>query len=475
MIRPARTPTVCIGRAAVGGGLYVPGELGDEFRIASSVIAKPNPEHRTWERRKRAGGFVADEPPEQYVCAGIVPEGPHAGSFWLPRHAPVACRQLTDATTLPAAERLTLQTALRPYQSAALDAWLFEQSGTIIAPCGAGKTTLGAGAIAAVATPALVLVHTLALADQWVNRCIDQLGITPGRVGGGVYWTGATAAPRVVVATVQTLAQWSWSERWDFGSRFGLVVLDEAHHVPARTFAETFASLPARYRLGLTATPTRMDGLEDLLWWSCGPAVYRIAQKDLEDGGYTLRPRVTWVQTGFRPSVSSEEWAKLTDELAQDPKRNELVAATAAQRLAEGRSVLVLADRTAHCAVLAEQISAWGQPAEALTGSLSKKARTDVLERLTDGRLRCAVATSLADEGLDVPGLDVVVLAAPSRNEGRVQQRVGRALRPHASKAQPEVVDLVDAFPMARNAAKSRHRLYRNLGWGPDPVPGGPS
>jgi superfamily II DNA or RNA helicase len=451
----------------------VPPELADEFRVASSVIAKPNPERRSWERRKRAGGFVGDEPPEKYVCAGAIPDGQHAGHYWLPRHAPVACRQLSDGTTLPLGETLKLRTTLRPYQTAALDAWSFEQSGTIVAPCGAGKTTLGAGAIAAVSTPALVLVHTLALADQWAQRCMDQLGVTPGRIGGGVQWLGAPDAfPRVVVATVQTLAQWSWSERWDFGSRFGLVVLDEAHHVPARTFAETFASLPARYRLGLTATPTRQDGLEDLLWWSCGPAVYRIAQKDLEDGGFTLRPKVTWVQTAFKPTVSSEEWTKLTDELAQDAARNELVSATAAQRLTEGRSVLVLADRTAHCAALAEQISAWGQPAEALTGSLSKKARGDVLERLTDGRLRCAVATSLADEGLDVPGLDVVVLAAPSRNDGRVQQRVGRALRPHASKAQPEVVDFVDPFPMARNAAKSRHRLYRNLGWGPPPVPG---
>lgn len=462
------TPLATLSRATVGGALYVPESHVAEAARVAGALAKPNPEYMSWVRRnKRQGRAVGSPPPQTYTAAGPVWEGPWAGGWWLPRHAPIKVLDASAAMTMPAADALTLRVTPRPYQVEAVDALLWEGSGVVLAPCGAGKTTIGAAVMARLDTPALVLVHTLDLAAQWVERCRSQLGVEAGMVGGGEDQREA----RVVVATIQTLTTWRWSERWEFGSRFGLVILDEAHHAPARTFAEVMAALPARYRLGLTATPTRQDGLEDLLYWTCGPVVYRISQRDLEAGGYTLRPLVTWLPTGCRVDVPAEEWVALTQAIADDEARNALIVAQVAGRVQAGRTVLVLSDRVEHCATLARMLTEAGVQASELVGRMSKRARADVLDRLHRGELQAVTATSLADEGLDVSRLDVVVLATPSRNEGRVQQRVGRVLRPGEGKAQPEVVDLVDDFGAARACARKRHALYRRLGWKPGAIP----
>lgn len=468
MLIPARPPTVSVDRATLAGGIYVPPELVAQATTAASILSKPSPEYKAWLRRcKKAGRQVGSKPDEVYTTAGPVFGGPYDGWWWLPRHAPVQIRSATSAMALPEAEPVGLGITLRPYQQAAVDAVLWEQSGTIVAPCGAGKTSIGAALIARVNTPALVLVHTLDLAEQWRARCLEQLGVECGMVGDGV----READRRVVVATIQTLAKWTWAEVYEFGQRFGLVVLDEAHHAPARTFAQVMSAMPGRYRVGLTATPKRQDGLEDFLFWTCGRVVYTVRQLDLEVAGFTLTPRITWLPTGFRPEKSAEDWTGLMNELAGDEDRNALLVDEVCRRAEADRRILVLADRVEHCRVLADAVGSRGIDAAALTGKLSKKARAEVLDQFRAGAIRVAVATSLADEGLDVSGIDCVVLATPSRNEGRVQQRVGRALRPAPGKQQPEVVDLVDPFGAAIGCAKKRRGLYTRLGWAPPPLP----
>lgn len=467
MIIPSRVPTVTIDRATIGGGIYVPHELVPQAVKAASVLSKPNPAYRQWQIRcRKAGREVGSKPDEVYVSAGPIFGGPFDLGWWLPRHAPVKIQHPAWAMVLPEAEPLTLGVQLRPFQAAAVEALLWEQSGTIVAPCGGGKTTVGAALISRVATPALVLVHTIDLAEQWRDRCRTQLGVEAGLVGDGERNVDA----RVVVATIQTLATWPWAEVWAFGERFGLVILDEAHHAPARTFGAVLSALPGRYRVGLTATPTRQDRLEDFLYWSCGRVVYQVRQWDLEEAGYTLTPKITWLPTRFIPKTSSDDWTGLCNELALDVERNLLLVHEIRRRAEEGRTVLVLADRVAHCEDLADALAPHVS-ARALVGKMTKRARAEVLDQFRAGELRVVTATSLADEGLDVSGIDCVFLATPSRNEGRVQQRVGRGLRPKPGKQQPEVVDVLDPFGAAFNAARLRKKLYLRLGWSPPDIP----
>jgi superfamily II DNA or RNA helicase len=397
-----------------------------------ATLRLPSPEHAAWEHAARRGS--ARPEPSRWM----VPVEEVDGLVRMPRHAPVARRHITDRTVAPHAEALRLRVELRPYQDDAVVSWLFQGSGTVLAPCGAGKTTIGAAAIAAVGSPALILVHTHDLAAQWRDRVRSQLGVEAGDL---------EKPGRVTIATVQSLARWTGEARRALGERYGLVILDEAHHAPAATFAAVLGDLAGRYRLGLTATPTRRDGLQSLIEWCCGPIVARIEQRDLERMGYTLTPTIEQRPTG---------WAATA--------RNALILDAVAALTREGRRVLLLADRVAHVEALANKLVTAGFRAAALTSRSTKRRRAEVLGAMGAGGLDVLAATSLADEGLDVASLDAVVLAAPSGNPARVQQRIGRALRPAPGKT-ARILDFVDADVWAKAAAKKRRKLYNELGW----------
>lgn len=467
---PAR---VALSVARVGGALLCPPESSLEARRAADILGRPNPLHRSWMLRVKRNPRLAQyepAPPDRVVCAGTVPSGAHEGWTWLPRYAPVHVRQVVDATVRPPAEFPGLRVELRPYQQTALRQWQEQGRGVVVAPCGGGKTTIGVGAIQASATPALVLVHTIDLAKQWRDRVSAQLGVDAGLIGD----SKRTGEDRpVVVATIQTLARWTWAEREEWGARFGLVVLDEAHHCPAKSFTEVASSLPGRLRLALTATPVRQDGLIDFLWWSFGPAVSIIEQADLEAGGSTLRPTISWVRTGWEPEDGAATDAiERANQRAADEPRNALIVRLVLRAAAAGRRILVVTDRVEHCHALAALVEAGGVHARALVGHLSARVRTEVLDGLRSGSVPVVTATSVADEGLDVPELDTVFLVDDATAEAKVQQRVGRCCRPLATKRPPVVIDFIDGDDTGLRHAKARRRIYQRLGWAPPEIGG---
>jgi superfamily II DNA or RNA helicase len=421
--------------------------VADLTSTERGALRLPSPEHAAWEHAARRGS--ARPEPDRWM----VPVERVDDVIRMPRHAPVMRREVIDRTVAPPADTLTLRVELRPYQDDAVTSWLFQGSGTVLAPCGAGKTTIGAAAIACVASPALILVHTHDLAAQWRDRVRSQLATEPGDL---------EHPSRVSIATVQSLARWTREERRALGERFGLVVLDEAHHAPAATFATVLGDLAGRYRLGLTATPTRRDGLQALIEWCCGPIVARIEQRDLERMGYTLTPTIEQRPTGW--SATAPEAVDRQAEIEAATVRNAMILDGVRALTREGRRVLLLADRVAHVEALAGELVAAGLRAAALTSRSTKRRRAEVLAAMGAGDLDVLAATSLADEGLDVASLDAVVLAAPSGNPARVQQRIGRALRPAPGKT-ARILDFVDGDVWARSAAKKRRKLYHDLGW----------
>ena len=173
--------------------------------------------------------------------------------------------------------------ALRDYQHTALQSWLAEDGdGIIEAPCGAGKTLIGCAALCAVQTPALIPVHTRDLARQWQCRPSEACeGIEVGEICAGKDERDAD----VCIATLQSLARWEWSDLVQYGRTRGLVIVDEAHHIPAETFSRVLLGMAGRYRLGLTATPERSDGLTPLLHWTLGRTVHQIDRSVLQASG----------------------------------------------------------------------------------------------------------------------------------------------------------------------------------------------
>ena len=441
-----------------GGGLYLP--PGDEripgirriLRIRNIAHAK----HVSGQARGTIPQY-AEAPPEWSYATRTIPGGHRwAGGLIVPRNAPIDVRATVDRSSDGDPARARLLAKLRSYQSEALAAWGESDDGTIIAPCGSGKTTMGLAAIAASGRRALILVHTKDLARQWEERISEQLSI-PGRVGR--IWDGQNSDGQIVIATIQSLIRWPWAALYAWGKRFGLVIMDEAHHAPAETFSAVLGALPARRRLGLTATPDREDGLGGFMYWHMGPRRYEVEQGALVRSGAVLMPALRLVPTHWQPVDPDASWSAQITELTQDGRRNEILIGAIRSELAEGRQVLVLSDRVGHCEAIADALRGW-----AITGRLSSKRRKSILQRASAGQIRLIAATSLADEGLDLPGLDSVILATPTRALGKLQQRIGRVMRPAPGKAQPRVIDLRDAWGPLLGQARRRDGLYRRIG-----------
>ena len=366
-----------------------------------------------------------------------------------------------DRRALPARPISELpDVGLRDYQERAVGKLERITQGTVVIPCGGGKTRVGIGAVRRLRTPALVLVHTLDLAEQWRREIRSLLGIEAGVVGGG------EDEPRpITVGVIQTLVRWEPARLDAFLGTFGLVILDEAHHVAASTFRDVLGRCPARFRLGLTATPEREDGLTPLLGLYLGRPLEVVRHEELVAAGVLTLPEIQVVETGFAyPYLSADDYAPMMSALVADDARNDQVVSQVAAEALAGHTCLVLSGRVGHCRALAAGLRERGVEAAALTGRVPKDRRRDLLERARCGDLAVLVATSLADEGLDLPRLSRVFLAYPSRARGRTVQRLGRLMRPHADKDRAVLVDFVDRkVPILRRQHLDRRRLHAEI------------
>ena len=377
------------------------------------------------------------------------------GGWEMPRRAPYT-GPVVDRTVLPGAAVVAASIVLRSYQRDALKTWWNgDRNGVIVAPCGAGKTAIGLVAAAYCPTPTLVVVHTGDLLRQWAER-----GASAGF--GDVATVSEGSGPvtgRLVVATMQTLALWGPLALEQWGSGFGLVIVDEAHHCPCSTLTDVLYALPGRWRLGLSATPERSDGLTPILFGHLGPVVATVDRAALIAAGVTIAPRVVRVDTGWVPEADLDYGAMIT-AATEDEERNRLIVATVADLVAKGRHVLVQTERVEHSQELARRI---GDHAVAVYGALSAKKRAALLARVASGEVLVLVATQLADEGLDLPILDALVLGVPQRNAARLEQRVGRVSRAAPGKADAVVVDLVDGGKAGR-LWYARRKVYAAIG-----------
>jgi superfamily II DNA or RNA helicase len=327
-------------------------------------------------------------------------------------------------------------------------------------PAGGGKTRTAIGGIAKLETPTLILVASLDLAEQWRTQIGALLGAEVGLVG-----DGAVDVRPITVATVQTLARWDDRDLDAFLARFGLLVIDEAHHVASPTFRRVVGRCPAKYRLALTATPEREDGLTPVLEWFCGPVIASVRHAELIEEGNLVDVETRELRTQFGFNYGGpDDWPRLLDALWRDNARNALIVSAVESEARAGHSVLVLTGRVEHARVLAEQLLARGVNARALVGTMSRRERSQALQDSRDGQLSVLVATSLADEGLDLPRLSRCFLTFPAKAAGRTEQRLGRIMRPHGDKRDAVLIDVVDArVGVLRHQARKRAAVFRRV------------
>ena len=287
------------------------------------------------------------------------------------------------------------------------------------------------------------------------------------------------------IATLQTLAR--RDDLTALTGSYGLVIVDECHHVPAAAFEHAIKQIPARRWLGLTATPYRRDQLDDLIALQLGPLRHTIAQpaagtlSTRSPDSPTPEPILHVHTTGFHYAGDLEPTqpggiAAVHRELAADPARIGQIADDVGAALARGRHCLVLTQRTDHLDRLTHALTTRRHSPLILRGGMGAKARAAAHARLAPSPDRSneppllVLATgSYIGEGFDCPVLDTLFLAAPVAFKGRLVQYAGRILRPHPGKTTAEIHDYHDVLTgvLAASLAK-RAPGYTSLGF-PDP------
>jgi superfamily II DNA or RNA helicase len=444
----------------------------ERFIDLQPLLEFPNPEHEKQRKLIKAGimRWAAHLEPTVRLYRTHA-AGTEAGAWFKPRTYSVPmgaawCNVERD-DALRYYSRVHGFTWLMDHQKRAAVAALRWRSGVIVAPCGAGKTQVGVALHAASKTelPTLVIVHTRDLALQWAERVERLLGIKAlkpvgaaafGKVADGAQVLAKQEAQGcIVVTTVQTLTAVADLHRYPFG----LVILDEAHHAPASMFQTVLGAIQCQAVYGLTATPERSDGWTPAMYAWLGPKRHEVYARDLQAIGLTLAPRIVIVKTGCYATTG--DFTEACTQLAASDERNAIIA-----ELVETHGEfpqLVLTSRIEHAEELAKVIP----NSIVVTGrsKLREKAFADIRGKVVN----VLIATQLADEGLDLPGLVAVHLTMPSRAEGRVVQRVGRVMRAAPGKGRPTVYDYVDDMGLFESQARARMKAYRELGnvaWG---------
>ena len=346
---------------------------------------------------------------------------------------------------------LTFRGSLRPYQQQACNGALDSSMSVVEAGCGAGKTVLACAIIAAREQPTLVLVHNKELLYQWRERIEQFLGVEAGLIGDGKFEVHPLTVG--IVNTVRNRLD-------ELVGHFGHIVSDECHRVPASMFTEAVTAFPARYLLGLSATPYRRDNMDNLIGWFVGEHRVQVAMGTLQDVGAVLRPEIVERETDFFYPYR-DDYTRMLTALVENVHRNEIIAADI-RKQAERGTALVVSDRVAHLKRLAEMAAVEG--AKLLTGQTPKKERLAIVEDLKGGRVPVLFSTlALIGEGFDCPGLDSLLLASPIKFSGRLKQVVGRVLRPAEGKT-PVVVDFIDSrVGVLKNQAWARRQVYEQL------------
>ena len=355
---------------------------------------------------------------------------------------------------------------LTPLQANAAVAMLTHDDGVLVAPPGTGKTVIACALIAERKLPTLILAHSKPLLEQWRAQLATLLNLSPKQIGqkGG----GRRKLTGIVdLAMIQSLK--AIDDLDAFFGDYGLIVIDECHHLPAFSFEAAIRHAPARHFLGLTATPYRRDGLQEIVAMQCGPIRHRIASSDGPAGeiGLELIVRETGLAFADAADQPIQEVFRL---LVEDERRTNLVCDDVLTALTEGRRCLVLSQWKQHCHALAERLQNRDISPVLLEGGLGKRARTDLLDQIentpADEPLVVIATGQYLGEGFDCPQLDTLFLAFPISFKGRLVQYTGRLMRAHAGKATIRVYDYADVrVPVLRAMHMRRLVTYKSLGF----------
>ncbi len=352
---------------------------------------------------------------------------------------------------------------LRPHQKILVGNFLAGISkgfngGILQATCGSGKTVMGLNIIKEIGGTALVIVHKEFLMNQWKEQVEKFL---PGCRVGFVQQDKCDFRDKdIVIGMIHSLVKRSYDP--ELYKYFRIVVIDEVHHLSAPTFSKVIEKFPSKFRCGLSATPKRSDGMENVFFWHIGEVVAKSDFRALTPKVYMKRVPfdINMAFTGNRRGKVL--LARVINRITSHSKRNNWIVNQLIKALQAGRKVLLLSDRLKHLRVLKELLAGqFKSDFKPSVGFYIGGMHAD--QRKASEKCDLILGTfSMAKEGLDIADLDTLILASPKTD---VEQQTGRILRHHPGKKDPIVLDIVDSIGIARAFASKRFKKYKQLGY----------
>ena len=393
--------------------------------------------------------------------------------------------EIADKTNLGKNIKVEFNGKLREEQFTALNELMKFDNGVLSAATAFGKTIIAAKLISERKVSTLVLVHRQQLLSQWIRKLSEFLIVNEelpkpekrrgrkknpnliGKIGGGKEnLTGI-----IDVAIMQSL--YRENEVKECVKNYGMVIVDECHHVPAYSFEQILKNVNAKYVYGLTATPIRQDGHHPIIFMHCGAVRFKVDAKTQADKSpfehYAI-PRFTSFRLPIDKAEKELTIQELYSEISVNETRNQLITDDVIRNYETGRQSLVLTERTAHVELLAKKISGKIPNVITITGNLGIKKTRETLKKISDtptGKQLTLVATGkYIGEGFDEPRLDTLFLALPISWKGTLQQYVGRLNRIYEKKKEVHVYDYIDVHVrMLEKMYNKRLKGYASLGY----------
>ncbi|MFG6198460.1 DNA repair helicase XPB [Nonomuraea sp. JJY05] len=354
--------------------------------------------------------------------------------------------------------------SLRPYQQEAADSFWHGGSGVVVLPCGAGKTIVGAAAMAHAQATTLILVTNTVSAHQWKTELIKRTSLTEDEIG---EYSGSKKEIRpVTIATYQVMTTrrkgvYSHLELFD-ARDWGLIVYDEVHLLPAPIFRMT-ADLQARRRVGLTATLVREDGREGDVFSLIGPKRYDAPWKEMENQGWIAPADCVEV----RVTLTDEE--RLAYAMAESEERYRFCATTPSKthvtealvRRHLGEQVLVIGQYIDQLDELGEHLNA-----PVIKGETRIKERERLYQAFRDKEIQVLVVSKVANFSIDLPEAAIAIQVSGTFGSRQEEaQRLGRVLRPKADGGGARFYTVVSRDTVDQEFAAHRQRFLAEQGY----------
>ena len=368
-----------------------------------------------------------------------------------------------DKTNAGREINVTFNGALREEQPFAVANMLANNTGVLCGTTAFGKTVAAIKIIAKHKVNTLILVNKVSLANQWKEKLEAFLTVNKqqkikskrgktsesifGQIGGGKQIRNGI----IDIAIMQSLFR--MGEVKEFVKDYGLVIVDECHHVPAFSFESILKNVSAKYVYGLTATPTRKDGHHPIIFMHCGPIRYRDdakKQADKRPFEHYIVPRFTSFRIHSLAEKEEKEWTiqELYAEIVKNEIRNQMIVDDVVECHQKGKNCIVLSERVEHVKILSEMFRQKIPDAISVTGGMGNKSTREIMQKITesskDKPLTLVATGRFIGEGFDEPRLDTLFLAMPISWKGTLQQYAGRLHRLFEGKKEALIFDYID-------------------------------